>query len=54
MAKDANLSAPPLAIGSMTGKQLNAELQKGYDDCKAGQVETAEQVFQKLETELGI
>lgn len=44
----------PLAIGAMTKEQLNAELQKGYDDCLAGRVEPAEEVFREIEAELGL
>ena len=44
----------PLAIGSMTKEQLNYEIQKGYDDCLAGRVEPAEQVFQEIEAEFGL
>jgi len=44
----------PLAIGNMTKEQLNIEIQKGYDDCLAGRVEPAEQVFQEIEAEFGL
>ena len=44
----------PLALGNMTKEQLDAELQKGFDDCLAGRVEDAEVVFQELEAELGL
>lgn len=44
----------PLAIGGLTKEQLNAELQKGYDDCLAGRVEPAEQVFREIEAEFGL
>lgn len=44
----------PLAMGSMTKEQLDLELQKGYDDCLAGRVEPAEQVFKEIEAEFGL
>jgi len=44
----------PLAMGSLTTEQLNAELQKGYDDCMMGRVEPAEKVFREIEKELGL
>ena len=44
----------PLAIGGMSKEQLDHELQKGYDDCAAGRVESAEQVFQEMEAEFGL
>lgn len=45
---------PPLAMGSLTKQQLDLELQKGYDDCLAGRVEPAEQVFKEIEAEFGL
>ena len=47
-------ASTPLAIGAMTKEQFNAELQKGYDDCLAGRVESAEKVFRELEAELDL
>lgn len=44
----------PLALDSMTREQINAEIQKGVDDCKAGRVKPAEQAFEELEAELGL
>lgn len=43
----------PLALGSMTREQIDAEIQKGFDACKNGQVQSADQVFQEIEAELG-
>ncbi len=37
-------TAKPVAIGSLTKEQLDAELQKGMDDIAAGRVVPAEQV----------
>lgn len=51
---EVTLPNPPLAIGNMTKEQLNLELQKGYDDCLAGRVESAEQVFKEIEAEFGL
>ena len=47
-------ASTPLAIGAMTKEQFNAELQKGYDDCLAGRVESAAKVFRELEAELDL
>lgn len=44
----------PLAAGSLTSEQLHAELEKGYDDCIAGRVTPAEDVFRSMEAELGV
>lgn len=51
---EVTLPEPPLSIGNMTKEQLNLELQKGYDDCLAGRVESAEQVFKEIEAEFGL
>ena len=51
---EVTLPEPPLSIGNMTKEQLNLELQKGYDDCLAGRVESAEKVFRELEAELDL
>lgn len=51
---EVTLPEPPLSIGNMTKEQLNLELQKGYDDCLAGRVEPAEQVFKEIEAEFGL
>lgn len=43
----------PTAFGGLSKEQVDAEIQKGYDDCLAGRVRPAEQVFQEIEAELG-
>lgn len=48
-----NTSAPP-AVATMTGKQLDAELKKGYDSIKAGRVYSADEVDELLEKEFGL
>lgn len=47
-------SSKPLAVGTMTKEQLNAELQKGVDSIKAGKVYSADKVDAALAKELGI
>ncbi len=47
-------SEKPLAVGSMTRKQLNVELQKGVDSIKAGEVYSVDEVDATLEREFGI
>ena len=47
-------SAKPLAVGSMTREQLDAELQKGVDSIKAGNVYSADEVDVVLKKEFGI
>lgn len=44
----------PLALGSMTREQLDAELQKGVDSIKAGNVYSADEVDEILKKEFGI
>lgn len=44
----------PLALGSMTREQIDAELQKGIDSIKAGRVYTADEVEAMLKKEFGI
>ena len=47
-------SSKPLAVGAMTRKQLDAELQKGVDSIKAGKVYSADEVDAALAKEFGI
>lgn len=47
-------SKTPLAVGSLTDDEFYAEIKRGYDDCIAGRVRPAEDVFRDIETELGI
>ena len=42
----------PPALGSMTREQIDAEIQKGIDACKGGQVKPAELALQEIEAEL--
>ncbi len=42
----------PLALGSMTHEQIDAEIKKGVDACREGQVKPADQAFQEIEAEL--
>ena len=41
-------TAKPIDMGSLTKEQLDAELQKGYDDVMAGRTIPAEQVFDAI------
>ncbi len=47
-------SAKPLAIGTMTREELDAELQKGIDSIRAGRVYSADEVDALLNKEFGI
>lgn len=42
---DVKLPQHPLDIGKMSEEQLNAEIEKGYADKKAGRVVSAKKVF---------
>lgn len=46
--------ARPVAMGSLTRAELDAELQKGYDDYLAGHSRPAGETFQRIERELGL
>ena len=55
--KDAEVTLPvktPITMGSLTCDEFYAEIKRGYDDCVAGRIEPAEQVFQKIESEFGL
>ncbi|MCD7708630.1 MAG: type II toxin-antitoxin system RelB/DinJ family antitoxin [Clostridiales bacterium] len=47
-------TAKPLAVGAMTREQLDAELQRGIDDIKAGKVYSADEVDRMLAEEFDI
>ena len=47
-------SSKPLAVGSMTEEQLDAELQKGIDSIKAGKVYSVDEVDVALAKEFGV
>ena len=47
-------SAKPLAVGTMTREQLDAELQKGVNSVKEGKVYSADEVDVALAKEFGI
>mgnify|MGYP001086236640 CR=1 FL=1 len=44
----------PVAAGSLTSDEFYTEVKRGYDDCAAGRVKPAEQVFQEIEAEFGL
>ena len=44
----------PLSIDELTTEQLNAELQKGYDDIQAGRLHSADEVDSILHRKYGI
>lgn len=44
----------PLDISRMTTAQLDAELEKGYEDAKAGRAIPIEQAFANVRRELGV
>ena len=45
---EVKLPKMPLDVSTMTKEELNAELQKGYDDILKGKAISAEQVFDDL------
>ncbi len=47
-------ASQPLAVGAMSKEQLDAELQKGIDSIKAGNVYSADEVDAALAREFGI
>lgn len=47
-------ASKPLAVGAMTRKQFDAELQKGISAIKAGKIYTADEVDAVLAEEFGI
>ena len=51
---DVKLPEHPLNISRMTAAQLDAELEKGYADMKAGRTIPAEQAFSDVRKELGL
>lgn len=51
---DVKLPEHPLDISRMTAVQLDAELEKGYADMKAGRTIPAEQAFSDVRKELGL
>ena len=44
----------PLAVSTLTDDEFFAEVKRGYDDCVAGRLRPAEEVFQDIEAELGL
>lgn len=44
----------PISLDELTTEQLNAELQKGYDDIQAGRLHSADEVDSILQREYGI
>ena len=47
-------SMKPLDMGALTQEQLDAELQKGYDDAIAGRTKPAGMVFDAIRRDYGI
>ena len=47
-------SMKPLEINAMTQEQLDAELQKGYDDALAGRAKPAGIVFDTIRRDFGV
>lgn len=47
-------SPKPFAVGAMTREEIDAELQKGVDSIKAGNVYSADEVDAALTKEFGI
>lgn len=44
----------PLDVSRMTAEQLDAELEKGYEDAKAGRTIPMEQAFANVRKEFGV
>lgn len=51
---EVKLPEHPLDISRMTTEQLNAELEKGYADAKAGRTVPMEQAFADVRREFGV
>ena len=52
---DMTLPTPaPLSYGSLSNEELNAELQKGVDDMKAGRVISADELEAEMKRRYGI
>lgn len=51
---DVRLPEHPLDISLMTSEQLNAELEKGYADMKAGRTIPAAEAFADIRKEYGV
>ncbi len=51
---EVKLPEHPLDISRMTAEQLDAELEKGYAQIKAGQTISAKQAFDELRRELDV
>ena len=47
-------SKMPLALGSLTDEELNAELDKGYSDFAAGRVRPAAEAFAEMKRDYGL
>lgn len=47
-------AAKPLDMSTLTQEQLNAELQKGYDDVRSGRTKPADQVFDAIKRDYGL
>lgn len=47
-------AAKPIDMGSLTKEQLDAVLQKGYDDMMVGRTMPAEQVFDAIRKDYGL
>ena len=47
-------SRKPLSLDELTTEQLNAELQKGFDDIQAGRLHSADEVDAIMHREYGI
>lgn len=44
----------PIAMGSLTKEELDAEIAKGLDDIRNGRIFTAEEVSSEMEKDFGI
>lgn len=47
-------SAKPVDISTLSREQLDAELQKGYDDMLTGGAKPADQVFEAIQKDYGL
>lgn len=45
---------PPVAMGALSGEELDAEIEKGYADILAGRTEPAEKVFDDMRRDYDI
>ena len=54
ISASASAGRKPVSLGSLTKKELDAELEKGMDDIRSGNVYTESEVFEEMRRLYGI